>query len=375
FKCNDFLKKTPAERLSWTQKNKLCVKCLSANHTSKTCTRRNCFTCNKGHNTLLHLKKVADNQETITAASVNGRQESYVLLATARVIVVGNNGQMAEFRALLDSGSQINAISERAIQKLSLKTTNSMLKINGIGGKAHTSSSRVNVEIKSKYGNFASRLEAMVMPHIVADQPTYPISTENWKIPNITLADPNFGSPGKIDLLIGAEHYFEIMLSENLHLHKGLPRLQNTKLGWIVAGKILNEKRTSSVCAVLTEAEKVDEQLEKFWELDNFQPEKKCYSPVEKQCKAHFLENIQRAQDSRFIVQLAFLEHTSALGESRDIATRRFLSLEKRLQRDHVIKEGYINFMKEYEELGHMKEVPLVNLPRAHYFIPHHCVL
>jgi len=87
------------------------------------------------------------------------------------------------------------------------------------------------------------------------------------------------------------------------------------------------ESPTSSVCAVLTEGEKVDEQLAKFWELDNFQPETKCYSPMEKQCEDHFLQNVQKAQDSRLIVKLPFSEHTSALGESRDIATRRFLSL------------------------------------------------
>ncbi|XP_041674435.1 uncharacterized protein LOC121530130 [Drosophila eugracilis] len=101
----------------------------------------------------------------------------------------------------------------------------------------------------------------------------------------------------------------------------------------------------------------------------------KCYSPMEKQCEDHFIQNVQKAQDSRLIVKLPFLEHTSALGESRDIATRRFLSLEKRLQKDQAIKQGYIEFMKEYEARGHMKEVPHIHLPKSHNFIPHHCVL
>jgi len=59
------------------------------------------------------------------------------------------------------------------------------------------------------------------------------------------------------------------MQAECTSLRKGL---QNTKLGWIIAGKISERAPTSSVCAVLTEGEKVDEQLAKFWELDNFQP-------------------------------------------------------------------------------------------------------
>jgi len=116
YKCNEFLKTT-----------KLCVKCLRQNHPSKTCTKRDCFKCNKKHNTLLHLETKPDLSDSITAASAIGKQFSYILLATARVIIQGVNGHKAEFRALLDSGSHINAISKRAIKMLSLKTTNSML--------------------------------------------------------------------------------------------------------------------------------------------------------------------------------------------------------------------------------------------------------
>jgi len=147
------------------------------------------------------LETNPDLSDSITAASASGKQSSYILLATARVINQGVNGQKAEFRALLYSGSQINAISKRAIKMLSLKTTNSMLKRNGTGGKSQASNARINVQLKSKQGDFSSRLEAMVLPHTVADQPTYTISTDNSKIlKNIMLADPQFGKPEKIFL-------------------------------------------------------------------------------------------------------------------------------------------------------------------------------
>jgi len=69
------------------------------------------------------------------------------------------------------------------------------------------------------------------------------------------LADPQFGKPGKIDILLVAEHYFNIMQAECMSLRNGLSKLQNTKLGWIVAGNISKRAPTSSVCAVLTEGE------------------------------------------------------------------------------------------------------------------------
>lgn len=41
------------------------------------------------------------------------------------------------------------------------------------------------------------------------------------------------------------------------------------------------------------------------------------------------------------------------MGNSRQIAMKRFLSLEKRLDRDSNLRSEYVKFMREYESLGH----------------------
>jgi hypothetical protein len=61
FKCNDFLKRTAAERLNWVQRQKLCAKCFRSEHATSSCSRRDCFKCNKKHNTLLHLESKPEN--------------------------------------------------------------------------------------------------------------------------------------------------------------------------------------------------------------------------------------------------------------------------------------------------------------------------
>jgi len=58
----------------------------------------------------VHLETKPDLSDSITAASASGKQSSYIFLATARVVIQKVNGQKAEFRAVLDSGSQVNAI-------------------------------------------------------------------------------------------------------------------------------------------------------------------------------------------------------------------------------------------------------------------------
>ncbi|XP_070144876.1 uncharacterized protein [Drosophila kikkawai] len=174
-------------------------------------------------------------------------------------------------------------------------------------------------------------------------------------------------------MLIGAEHYYSLLLPNQMMLKQGGPVLQNTKLGWIVAGKVSAENNQAAICAPVTTEDQIDTLLERFWTLENLETEEKTKSPIEAHCERHFLGNLQFAADGRFIVKLPFSEQSSALGASQKTATNRFLALERRTSPE--VWKGYVDFMDEYESLGHMKEVPPTRIPTDHYFIPHHCVL
>lgn len=62
------------------------------------------------------------------------------------------------------------------------------------------------------------------------------------------------------------------------------------------------------------------------------------------------------------------------LGESLDIALRRFLALERKLNANESLKEDYVKFMEEYQSLGHMSPVDSYDT-KKHYFFPHHAVI
>uniref|UniRef100_A0A1A9V1L2 Peptidase aspartic putative domain-containing protein n=1 Tax=Glossina austeni TaxID=7395 RepID=A0A1A9V1L2_GLOAU len=72
---------------------------------------------------------------TSAAADNSILHKNYVLLATARIRIIAANGNSAEFRAILDSGSQINLVSERLIRKLGASTSETSLHIDGIGNE------------------------------------------------------------------------------------------------------------------------------------------------------------------------------------------------------------------------------------------------
>ncbi|KAL7725683.1 hypothetical protein ACLKA6_013299 [Drosophila palustris] len=79
------------------------------------------------------------------------------------------------------------------------------------------------------------RIEAFILPHIITDQPAQNINNGNWKMPkNHPLADPQFNNlnlTGKIDMLIGAEHYYALLLPQQHKLMPSGPMMHQTKLG------------------------------------------------------------------------------------------------------------------------------------------------
>jgi len=62
----------------------------------------------------------------------------YTLLATAKVSLQGPNGQLQTCRAVIHGGSQVNLISRRMANLLSLKKMSLPIEISGIGGKLTT---------------------------------------------------------------------------------------------------------------------------------------------------------------------------------------------------------------------------------------------
>lgn len=94
-------------------------------------------------------------------------------------------------------------------------------------------------------------------------------------------------------------------------------------------------------------------------------------------CKAFFEKTVNRNEEGRFIVNLPLKNNfREKIGNSYEIAKRRFLSLEKRLQNNLKLKKDYTKFMIEYESLGHMELVKkeTIEMREKACYLPHHAV-
>ena len=73
------------------------------------------------------------------------------------------------------------------------------------------------------------------MPKITKNLPSMNIDRDKLQIPNnLALADSEFHNNGPIDMLLGAEYFFDLLDAGKIELEQDQLVLQNTKLGWII---------------------------------------------------------------------------------------------------------------------------------------------
>ncbi|XP_077282820.1 uncharacterized protein LOC143908865 [Temnothorax americanus] len=158
------------------------------------------------------------------------------------------------------------------------------------------------------------------------------------------------------------------------------PTLQKTRLGWILAGRLGNPSKQAlkiQACHATITNLQIHEELARFWQQEDISNRTANYTIEEAICKKHFADNVSQNQSGRYIVKLPVKEHVMAkIGQSRDIAMKRLIAMERRFKRDPNLEEHYARFMQEYIALGHMKlvnEQPNDDPPAV--YLPHHCVV
>lgn len=397
YACKKFTNAELNQRWKWVKDLQLCVNCLKQGHQAKVCKSQNCSKCSKFHNTLLHNPKfktstsTSNIQEGATpqptlhqsqpAAKISLltnqkiKDTHHVLLGTASIQVTSENGQLIECRAILDSGSQVNLITDSLWKRIGGRAKQICLSLEGVGVHKTKMRHQASIQLRSTVNDYMTKLDVHILPKIVSDQPTYSFDIGNWGIPqNIHLADPQFNKPGRIDCLLGAEILFELLLDGQMKLADNLPVLQNTVLGWVMAGKVQTSSRSAPVtCGVCTTKE-LEAAVAQFWEREETNDNQNKLTDDELRCESMFVQSTKRAEDGRFIVKLPLNNHPTLLAESKGIAYKRFEAIERRLQSNPALRDQYVSFMKEYEALGHMTKVEF-KPAFPYFFIPHHCVL
>lgn len=371
--------------------NRLCNNCLGGGHFKAQCkSAHRCRVCQKAHHTLLHADtqvpaepKPPDPPGTINVGSTPAATglQSNLLLMTCRVLIKAPDDTFVEARALLDNGSCASFISERLATSLSLRRKHVPIRVSGIGGLSHKPplQSVTTFEVRSLSGR-GIEVTAVIVPKVTCELPTAPVAFDlSWShISDIPLADPGFGQPGRIDVLLGADVFVDILRDGRRKGPENSPTAFETDLGWVLCGSTGSSSLStpSMVATFHTSVEGLDDTLRKFWEMEELPSDESSLSATERLVVRHFECNHRRSKQGRFIVPLPKNPSAGALGESRAQAVKRFLSLEHSLNRRDRFQE-FDSVMQEYIDVGHAEVVPTADLekpPGLTFYLPMHAV-
>ncbi|KAJ8980119.1 hypothetical protein NQ317_013554 [Molorchus minor] len=304
---------TTTQKRDFVIKNRLCFNCLGQRHTVNQCKSDGCRVCHGKHHTVLHdnkgrerngsqgysgQTKVTDNQEvnnqengvapSLSTSSVatiplevNSTQQKscllsntnkQILLATALVNLIGYGGCKVEARALLDSGSQSSFITAEMANKLKAKLRNTNIRVSGLGQNGVRVSNTITIICESqKEPRKTISVVCGVLDKITCPLPHTYVDIKEINIPDdLSLADRNFYIPRGIDLLLGADVYFDIVQSGILRLGENLPVLQNSLFGWVIGGNVTSPQNHLSNVSVslFSHSPTLEVLIPQFWRLE-----------------------------------------------------------------------------------------------------------
>ncbi|XP_055622708.1 uncharacterized protein LOC129766221 [Toxorhynchites rutilus septentrionalis] len=401
--CAVFSKLSIGDKDKEVRRHQLCRNCLHKGHRADNCPSSS--TCRKchGHH---HTQLCSDSSSTFPSAKVpesfqskedrtqttddkssvsmsaalgetvanasSGRGVKSVVLATAIVLVVDDSGIEHHVRALLDSGSECCFATESFVRRLVVQRQKINLPITGIGQRSTHARFKIVSTVRSLVTEYSASVDFVILPRVTVDLPATSFNISSWKIPpGIQLADPSFHQSAPIDIILGAELFFDLFKAAGrIQLDSNGPLFVNSVFGWIVSGRNSTGQSTAPASVNIATIVDLQQQMEKFWTSAN-------YSAEEAACEEHFQRNVSRNSEGRYIVRLPVRNDTLFnLEDNRRAAIRRFRFLEHRLLRNGNLRKQYCDFLEEYRALGHMYRVyDHENATSPSYHLPHHCVV
>ncbi|XP_058817144.1 uncharacterized protein LOC131680446 [Topomyia yanbarensis] len=408
YQCATFSKMSPDDKEREVRRHQLCRNCLRKGHFGKDCPCvSSCRKCRGRHHTQLCItdssssgnvktsehsapkvsQSLPPNDQPTTSLSATvpetrsyastRQQNTRVLLATAVVLVVDDHGSQHVARALLDSGSECCFMTESFAQLVKAKRKKFFVPIAGIGQSTTHAKHKLFSTIRSRISSYSATVEFLILSKVTVDIPYASVDISSWNFPpEIQLADPSFHDKNSVDLVIGAEVFFDLFkVTGRIALGDNLPTLVNSELGWVVSGRTSTCLPTTPVTAHVATVTDLHTLMEKFWVLEDDRSSH-CHSVEEATCEEHFRQTVSRTTEGRYVVRLPIkTDVITNICDNRRVALRRFHLLEARLARNEELRQQYTEFLDEYLKLGHMQQIQEDDQPSSCYHLPHHAII
>ena len=156
-----------------------------------------------------------------------------------------------------------------------------------------------------------------------------------------------------IDLLIGLDHYWDVMTGRSLRLSPSL-MAQESRFGWVVSGAHSSLIKARQVSTMMLCPESL---VRSMWELETIGISHAEEPQAHDEVMREFISKVSH-DGERYQVALPWNDKKGLLCANRSAAEARLPSLRKKLSRDPALERDYATVLSEYESLGFVEHVP-----------------
>ncbi|GBM74711.1 hypothetical protein AVEN_274847-1 [Araneus ventricosus] len=323
--CSQFRRLSVWDRAEVVKRNNLCFRCFLPHKLNECRSVKNCF-CLKPHHRMIHFPREnsgnpashlkldapafvpkqseettgPNSQSQFVAAGIEKGKPKNVLLSTIRALVKNKFSQWVEVRCLLDVGSQSCLCTKACAERLQLK----MEKVNTVVSCVNDASIIVKNCVKTSVANrdksFERELLMLVVNKITDFIPNKVINVDVDVSEFVSLVAHSFNVPDKIDMLLGAEIFYELLRPGQIYAQNSQLLLQNTVFGYVVSGSVDQVAEDRVHCRLILDND-INKTLKQFWEIESVDVE--CTGNKEVSlCEDHFVRTHKRNKDGRYVV-------------------------------------------------------------------------
>lgn len=365
----------PQKRLEKVLQDRLCVNCLQNGHRLDACTNPfRCLACKgKHHTTLCGAKFPWDNNQdgdqrrgTHVTLTPTTTDKGPVLLKTARAKVISkDSGRRVAVNILFDEGSQRTFVTRKVAEQLETPySRQERVHISTFGATQPRSEEVDVVDLTLQTRSSNVHLSALVVSKIATPVPNH-ISqavTAHSYLQGLELADHVASETFEINLLIGADYYWEIV-GNDIVRGPG-PTAISSKLGYLLSGPTGGGETAVNNVMVY---QVMTPPITSYWDLETVGIKD---DPGDSPTITRFKDDLQM-KDGKYIASLPWKEDHPPLPTNYKVAEGRTQALIRKMSDD--TRKIYSHIIKDQLKRGFIEAVEEDDITDGHY-IPHHSV-
>ena len=355
-RCPKFQNTTPAKRHTMVKEARHCTNCLGLHSWSECTSTFTCRRCSKKHHTMLHREPSNDvvTPTNTFAPSPPAKILDAALLPTA-LVEVANGPRSQKGRLLFDSGASVSLMTESMASHLCLQRHSANLHVDGINGDSRIKH-YVHATLSSLYYpdrniNVKFYVIKKIPATISPKNPKAMLKDPPW-CNLVEMADPALG--GHVDILVSS-----VVSSDCFTGPSKTSRLDRiwatpTLFGWTIVGP-LDDDEAQPVFRFQQREDTLQKSLESLWNKEQV-PNETPLKDEDQMALEHFADTHTRKEDGRYEVKLPRVQDPPELGNSQNMAIRRFHQNERSLRKKGLLDQ-FNQVVNEYVDLGHAEPV------------------